>query len=229
VAVVSRPLAHPSPDRRDRLIVAAILALALATRAEALDVDVAPYRQAALAKDVGIVAGRVYEESRKPSGPVQPLAGATVILLPRSEALLASFQRYKDDARASSKAFVAAAPAMRQAQEAYERQLVTAGVPDLASRVAVESDGGFRLDDVPAGAWILLVWHSAPVDVSTPKARGREHQTFQLPGRTTGFQAVRVWLREVSVRRDEKVSLELTDRNEWFRGVIEERALGTGR
>jgi hypothetical protein len=202
--------------------------LALVGTAEALDVDVAPYRQAALAKDVGVVAGRVYEEPRKPSGPIQPLVGATAVLLPRSEAVLASLQRFKEDARASSKAFAAAAPAVRRTQEAYERELLTAGMPDLARRVATERDGSFRLAEVPAGAWIVLVWHSTPVDLSAPKARGREHHTFQLPGRTTGFQAVTIWLQEVTVARDETVSLELTDRNGWLRGVIEEKALGTG-
>lgn len=211
------------------MIAAAVLAFALAGGAEALDVDVTPYRQAALAKDVGAVAGRVYEESRKPNGPVHPMAGATVVLLPRSETVLASLQRFKEDARASSKAFAAAAPAMRRAEEAYERELVTAGVPELASRMAVERDGRFRIADVPAGGWMLLVWHGVPMDVSTPKAQGREHQTFQLPGRITGFQAVTIWLRELTVARGETVSLELTDRNEWFRGVIEEKALGTGR
>ena len=227
--MVPRPLAHPSTGRGARLIAAALLALVLAGSAEALDVDVTPYRQAALGKDVGTVTGRVYEESRKPNGPVHPLAGATLILMPRSEGVLASLQRFKEDARASSKAFAAAAPAMRRAEEAYERELVTAGVPELASRAAADGDGRFHLGDVPAGAWMLLVWHSVPTEVSTPKARGREHQTFQLPGRTTGFQAVTVWLRELTVARGETVSVELTDRNEWFRGVIEEKAPSTGR
>ena len=104
-----------------------------------------------------------------------------------------------------------------------------AGAPDLASRVAVTPDGAFRLTDVPAGAWVLLAWHGTPVDVSTQKARGREHQTYQLGGRTTGFQSVAIWLREITVGRGETVSVELTDRNEWFRGVIEEKTPGTGR
>jgi len=211
------------------MIAAALLTLALAAGAEALDVAVAPYRQAAQAREVGVVAGRVYEESRTPRGPVRPLTGTTVILLPRSPALLTSLERFKEDARGSSKAFAAAAPAMRRAQEAYERELVEAGVPDLASRLAVTPEGTFRLADVPAGAWVMLAWHSTPVDVSASKARGREHQTYQLGGRTTGFQAVTIWLREVTVARGETVSLELTDRNEWFRGVIEEKTLGTGR
>ncbi len=201
MAVVPRPLADASAHRGVRVIAAMLLALALAGSAAALDVEIAPYQQAAQARRVGVVTGRVYEESRKPSGPVRPLAGASVILVPRSAALLASLERFKEDARGSSRAFSAAAPAMRQAQDAYERELVVAGAPDLASRVAVTPDGAFRLADVPAGEWVLLAWHSTPVDVSAPKSRGREHQTYQLGGRTTGFQAVAIWLRELTVRR----------------------------
>ena len=229
MALVSRPLADPSAHRGVRVIAAALLVLALAGSAEALDVDVGPYRQAAQAKQVGVVAGRVYAESAKPRGPVRPLPGATVLLLPRSGALLTSLQRFKEDARGSAKAFAAAAPAMRRAQEAYERELVVAGAPDLASRVAAASDGAFRIAEVPAGDWLVLVWHSTPASVSPTKARGREQHTYQLPGRTTGFQAVVVWLREVTVVEGETVSIELTDRNEWFRGVIEEKTLDAGR
>lgn len=209
------------------MILAALLVLVLATGAEALDVAVAPYRQAAQSGDVGTVTGHVYEESRKPNGAPMPLAGVTVALVPRSPALLAAFERFKDDARGSSKAFTAAAPAMRQAQEAYERELVQAGVPDLATRVAVGTDGTFRLADVPAGEWIVVAWHSAPFNVATQKTQGRERQIYQLPGRTTGFQAVTIWLREVTVARGETASVELHDRNEWFRGVIEEKAPGS--
>jgi hypothetical protein len=206
-----------------------LLALALAGGAEALDVAVAPYRLAAQSGRVGAVAGRVYAESRTPTGPVRPLTGVTVALVPRSPALLTSLERFKEDARSSSKAFAAAAPAMRKAHEAYERELVQAGAPDLAPRVAVGSDGVFRVAELPAGDWLLVAWRSDPVNVSAPKARGREHQTYQLPGRTTGFQAITIWLREVTVTGGETASLELTDRNEWFRGVIEEKGLGTDR
>jgi hypothetical protein len=36
---------------------------------------------------------------------------------------------------------------------------------------------------------------------------------------------VTVWLREVGVAGGTTVSIELNDRNQWFRGVIEERLL----
>jgi len=227
--VVPRPLAHPPARLGARVIVATtVVVLLLASGAEALDVVVAPYRQAAQAGEVGTVTGRVYAESRRPSGPARPLAGATVTLLPRSPALLASFQRLKEDARRSAKAFAAAAPAMRRVQESYERELVQAGVPDLAPRIAVTPEGAFRLTDVPAGDWVVVAWQSLPVDVAAAKAPSREHNVYRLEGRMTGFQAVTIWLREVTVARGETVSVELTDRNEWFRGVIEEKTLDAG-
>jgi len=212
------------------VIAAALLALALAAGAEALDVGVAPYREAAQTGQVGVVSGRVYGESATPSGPPRRLPGVvTVTLLPRSQALLTSWERFKDDARGSSKAFVAAAPAMRKTQESYERELLLAGAPDLAPRVAVGADGAFRIADVPAGAWLVVVWQSAPVDVSSPKVRGRERHLYQLEGRLTGYQAVTIWLREVTVGRGETATVDLNDRNEWFRGVIEEKGLNTVR
>ena len=227
--MVPRPLAHP-PARLGAGVIAAstLLVLLLASGAEALDVVVAPYREAAQAGVVGTVTGRVYAESRTPSGPVRPLAAVTVTLLPRSPALLASFGQLKEDARRSAKAFAAAAPAMRRVQESYERELVQAGVPDLAPRIAVTPEGAFRLAEVPAGAWVVVAWQSLPVDVAAAKARGRERNLYQLEARTTGFQAVTIWLREVTVARGETVSVELTDRNEWFRGVIEEKTLDAG-
>ena len=175
------------------------------------------------------MTGRIYAETRTPNGPVQPLTGTTVTLLPRSRALMLELERLKEESRQSAKAFTAAAPAMRKAQEAYERALLQAGAPDLAPRISVAADGAFRLTEVPAGDWLVVAWHSAPVNTSTPQSRARERQIYQLDKRVTGFQSVTVWLREVAVARGETVSLELTDRNGWFRGVIEEKVLDTGR
>ena len=213
------------------MIAAALALLALAAGgADALDVTVAPYREAAQAGRVGVVTGRVYAESATPTGAPRRLPGVvSVILLPRSETLLAAFERFKEDSRASSKAFVAAAPAMRQAQEGYERELLRAGAPDLAPRSAVDADGTFRIPDVPVGNWLVIVWQSTPNEVSVPKARGRDRNLYQGNERVTGFQAVTIWLREVTVAYGETTALELTERNGWFRGVLEDRKRDTGR
>jgi hypothetical protein len=207
----------------------ALLALA-AGGTEALDVTIAPYRQAAQTGRVGIVAGRVYAESATPTGPPRRLPGVvSVLLLPRSETLVAAFEHFKEDARASSKAFAAAAPAMRQTQDTYERELLRAGSPDLALRVGVDAGGSFRIPDVPVGAWLVIVWQSTPNEVSAPKDGGRDRKLYQGNERVTGFQSVTIWLREVTVVYGETTALELTDRNGWFRGVIEDKRRDTGR
>jgi hypothetical protein len=209
---------------------AAILALLLlASSAEALDVSVEPYRQARETRALGVVTGRVYAEQRTLKVPARPMSGATITLLPRSEALLTRLERLKAQSRESSTAYTAAAPAMRKAKEVYERELLQAGAPDLTPMVLVDREGAFRIDDVPAGAWVLLAWHSTPVDVSTQKDKSKERNLYQPQPVLHGFQSVTVWLREVNVTGGATATVELTDRNGWFRGVVEERVLDAGR
>jgi hypothetical protein len=203
--------------------------LLLATSAAALDVSVESYREARRGGALGVVAGRVAAEPRTLRTPARPFTGTTVTLLPRSNALVARLERLKEGARESSTAFTAAAPAMRTAREAYERELLVAGAPDLTPMVLVDHDGRFKFDDVPAGTWMLIAWHSSPVDVSSPKAKTRERGPYQQRSRLQGFQAVTVWLRELTVTGGATATVELTDRNDWFRGVVEERVLDTGR
>jgi hypothetical protein len=208
--------------------VVVLLGLLLVSRVEALDVDLGPYRDARRAGALGVVAGRVQAESRTPTGQPRPLAGATAVLLPRSSALWGRLEQLKAQSRESSTAFAAAAPEMRKAREAFERDLVKAGAPDLTLMVVVEPDGSFRIEDVPAGAWMLLVWHSSPVDVSTPRAKAKDKSLYQPRARLQGYQSVTVWLRDVTVAGRETATVELTDRSGWFRGVVEERVLDTG-
>jgi len=232
MAVGSRPLADSSflrclPVMR---LAGALLTLALGvSTAYALDVGLEPYREARQTGALGVVAGRVYAEARTADGQPRPMAGATVSLVPRSPGLEARLQRLKAESRDSPNGFTAAVPAMRKAQEAYERELLEAGVPDLAMRIAVDGEGRFRLDDVPAGSWLMLAWHSSPVDVSAPKGKPKERRQYQPQTRLQGYQSVTVWLREITVTGAATASLDLTDRNGWFRGVIEERVLDVGR
>ena len=214
--------------------------------AEALDVSVEPYREAQRAGVLGAVAGRAAAEPRTLGGLPQPFLGTTVTLLPRSEALVSELRGLRDASRESSRAFAAAAPAMRKAQEAYERELLEVGAPDLTPLVLVDRDGRFRIDDVPAGAWVLIAWHGVPVDVSAPKPksrprkpdppdvsapspRSRTQDLYQPRPRLQGYQPVTVWLHTLTVAGGATATVELTDRNGWFRGVIEERVLDTGR
>jgi hypothetical protein len=157
-----------------RAALAAALLLAGVAAAEALDVGLDAYLQARQSGALGVVAGRVAAEPRTARGPVQPLAGATVALLPRSEAVLLRLEQLKTRSRDSAAAFAAAAPGMRRAQEGYESM-------------------------------------------------------YRPQNRLRAYEAVTIWLRTFTVAAGETATLELTDRNAWFRGVIEERDLDTGR
>jgi hypothetical protein len=213
-----------------RLVLA--LLLGLASVAEALDVNVAPYQESRRAGSLGVVTGRVAAEPRTLQAPARPFTGTIVMLLPRSEALLARLERLRQGARESAAAFTAAAPAMRKARETHERELWEAGAPDLTPTVTVEADGSFKIEDVPAGAWMLLAWHGSPVNVGSPapsKPKTQRKELYLPQSRLQGYQEVTVWLREVTVTGGETASLELTDRNGWFRGVEEERMPGAGR
>jgi hypothetical protein len=203
--------------------------LLVASTAHALDASLEPYREARRAGALGVVTGKVYAEPRTPRGQIRPMTGTTVTLLPRSAALEARLQRLKEQSRESSTAFAGTAPAMRKAQEGYERELLEAGFPDLTVVVAVDGEGGFRIPDVPAGAWLVLAWHSTPVGTSVPKTKTKERSLHQPQPRLYGFQSVTVWLRDVTVVGSTTATLDLTDRNGWFHGVIEERVLDAGR
>ena len=208
---------------------AVLVLLVWAGPAEARDVSIERYEEARRAGAIGVVAGRAAAEPRTLRTPAQPLTGTTVRLLPRSEALMTRLERLRETSRESSTAFAAAAPAMRRAHEVYERELLEAGAPDLTPMVLVDQDGTFRIDDLPAGAWVLIAWHSAPVDVSpAKKSTSKKHETgkrslYRPQSRLEGYQAVTIWLRELTVAGGATVTVELTDRNGWFRGVIEER------
>lgn len=208
---------------------AALVLVLLLGPAEAFEISLEPYREARRAGALGIVAGRVVAEPRTRRAPGRPFANTTITLVPHSPSVLATLERLKESSRESTKAFTAAAPTMRKTLEGYERELLEAGAPDLNALVLVDHDGGFKIDDVPAGAWLLVAWHGTPVDVSSPKAKARQRDIYQPQARLQGYQAVTVWLRDLTVGGGTTTSVELTDRNSWFRGVVEEKVPDTGR
>jgi len=193
--------------------------------AQALDVDLEPYREARRAGALGSVAGRVIAEPARPDAPGRPFVGTTITLLPRSSMLMARLESLKRGTRDSVQAFREAAPAMRKAREVYEREILEAGAPDLTPLLQIDADGTFRIDDVPAGAWLVFAWHAVATDVATARINPKERQQFPRLTRLRGFESVTVWVREVNVAGGHTATVELTDRNLWFRGVVEERVL----
>jgi hypothetical protein len=117
--------------RRD--VVAGLLAVAIAsaTPAQAAGIDTESYRAAAASGAIGGMAGRIYEERKRPQGPDHPLAGAVVIVLPKSPDVLRKLEEIKRMARSSADDYRAAGPSILAVRRAYEKELWDSGAVDL--------------------------------------------------------------------------------------------------
>ena len=205
-------------------ILLTVLVLAATAAAGALDVDLKTYDRGA----TGTIDGRVYAERPKPNAADVPLARAVVVALPRSEALVRRLDDLRAHARDSAAAYRDTATQMRRVREAFEREVWQAGAPDLVRSTVVDADGRFSLADLPAGRWLVWATHSQFVDVRPAKGQARDRERFRLPPRLVGYYAERAWLREVDTTPGTSTTLELTDRNVWFAGVVEDRVLDAG-
>jgi len=207
---------------------AGVLALWSVAAASVTDVRVDAYREAASAGAVGTVTGHAREERLKPGDVERPLLGTVVTLVPYSPALLARFEEIRTHARDSANAYRASGRAIRLAREAYEKALWEAGAPDFVRASVVDATGGFRMEDLPAGAWLLIATRSVVVDRASPRIAKRERETYAPALRLRGFSTVSVWVRELTVSAGRTEDVELMDRNVWFTGIEEERALDAG-
>lgn len=233
MAVVPRPLADPTAGRRALTRVWTCLALILAAgpALAAIDVDLSGYTKADRAGAAVAVTGRAFAERPKPDAPDTPLVGANVVAVPRSEALLRRLEQLRDGARDSAAAYRDAAVLMQRAREAYERELWDAGAPELVRNAIVDGSGRFDLGRLPEGRWLIVaVWdRTAHSRTIKPERKERRERELYLPGaRLSGYRSRLVWLRDIAVGGGEPTALELTDRNVWFSGVVEERTQDAG-
>jgi hypothetical protein len=197
----------------------------------AIDVDLRGYTEADRAGAAATVTGRAFAERRKPDAPDTPLVGAIVVAVPRSEALLQRLEQLRQGARDSADAYRNAAPLMQQAREAYERELWDAGTPELVRTTVVDANGHFELGRLPKGLWLILAaWdHTVHSRAYKPERRERKERELYLPvPRTVGYRSRLVWVREVAIADAQPAALDLTDRNVWFSGVVEERTQDAG-
>ena len=216
---------------RGTVVLVAFVGLIAATvvgpaTAPVLDVEVERYLGAAAS---ATVEGRAYEEPRPRETRETPLPDTTVVLLPRSEALLARLAAIKAGARASLGNFRSAASAMRHAYEEFESALRAAGGEPLVRLGAVDQAGRFAFESLPQGQWVVLAWRSVFVDTRTGTIGGRSSRLYTLEAPVEGYRAVSFWVRELTLEPSARQTLELTDRNVWFSGVEEVKRTGAGR
>jgi hypothetical protein len=196
----------------------------------------AELRQRAVRKITGTVEGRVYIERAKPNAPDDPLAGVSVLLVPRAEDLLERLEGVKRDSRESMRGFREAVPTVRATVADHERELWQAGYPDAAVRTSTDATGIFRAQ-LPAGTWLVVVERSVFVPIQSTRAGAAPSasaldplarystsafQHFLPTARLAGYDAVSLWLRELSVESGQTVAIDLHDRGLWLSGIAEE-------
>jgi hypothetical protein len=191
----------------------------------AFDVDPVRYRAAVATATVAV---RAYAEPR-PNVPETPLTDTTLVLLPRSEALLARVAEIKAGARDSLAKYRGAVTAVRLAHEELAQALVDAAAEELVRRGAVDAAGAGSFDGVPAGDWILIAWRSEFVNAPSGKTSRRDRRMYSLGAPLEGYRAVSVWMRELRLTPERREAIELTDRNVWFSGIEEVARTGADR
>jgi hypothetical protein len=209
------------------------LALAGASPVSALlDVDPGPYRAAGAMGRVGTVEGRAaVEEWTAGRLSERALDGSRLVLVPRSEALLGRLRMLRERALGDPDAYRTSARALAEARDSAVQALADAGALDLVRRAVTGADGRFEFRAVPAGPWLLLGEHGTAV--ASPRRVGpqRPRRTPRLPppAPLVGWEAVSVWLVEISVTAGATVEIRLADRNVWMTAIREERRPGPGR
>jgi len=205
-----------------RVALLAILPLSAAQALGAPAPTVESYRLAANRHEVGGVDVRAFTERRAVGSPDLPLPGAAIVLMPFSDSFVTELERIKGQSRESLRTYRAAALELRRREEAYERAVWEAGAADLVLSALVGPDGRASFGEVAAGPWLLWGRHQVWNPVAGKRPKRQEKELFALAPRLVGFWAVRYWMIPVTVRAGAVSAVELTDRDVWFSGVIEE-------
>ena len=182
---------------------------------------VAPYLEARARGAVGAVAGGASEDPRAPTAPAQPVAGVSVMLLPRSPDFDARLAELKAGARDSMWAYGESGERLGDLRADYERALAMAGGGELVRGEVTDAEGRFRFGEVPVGQWVLIAWHETPHARAGRKVKKMDAGAFRGNVERTGYVAVTYWRLEVEVRPGEPATVSLNDRNGWFTAVRE--------
>ena len=215
---------------RRKFVVGSLLLAGLVSAPDwAVGINTDSYRAAAASGAVGGVTGRIYEESKRPKAPDQPLTGAAVTVLPKSADIVRKLEDIKRGARNSADDYRAAGPSIMALRRAYEKEIWDSGGVDLVKSTTADADGHFTLPDLPAGDWLLIATHTVKIDKHAPVGPPKQRGVYAPKTHLTGYQRVTVWLREVTVENGRSENIDLTDRGAWFSGVVEERAPDASR
>lgn len=231
---------RPRPFRRDRrgpyvrrrttsLLLAAAVTAITASFAMSGEVEIGDLVRRCLATraagSLGAVTGRVHDEPVGPSEPTRPRGSVPVMLVPLADAQVAEIEAVRSDARRSMRSYRGTVAGIDAGLERYEAALRASGGTELIRRGATDAEGMFRFDEVPAGAWFLVVRLEVPrQQVSGPRRVPRDPaQRFSGNLEHHGYGVVTYWWRAIQVRAGETRAVELTDRNATLTAVSEDR------
>jgi len=214
-----------------RALAVGLIALAGVASApvQAIGINIDAYRAAAASGATGGVTGRIYEESKRPKTPDQPLNGAAVIILPKSAEIVRKLEEIKRTARNSADDYRGAGPSIIALRRAYEQEVWNSGAADLVKSTTADAEGHFTVADLPAGDWLLIATHSVKIDKHAAAGPPKQRGVYAPKTHLTGYQRVTIWLREVTVENGRSENVDLTDRGAWFSAVVEERAPDASR
>ena len=210
--------------RRPATFAMTILSLSAAGALGAEAPKLEPHRAAVGRGETGVVDVRAYAERRKPEGPDIPVKEMVVALVPSSDALIAEIEQVRSSSRDSLDAYLTAALRIRRILEAYVKSLTEADGADLMRSGKARADGWLSFREVAAGQWLVLSGHETTAAVTPRKRKGGDKDRFALSPRLVGYRWASLWVIPVTVTSGVGTTVELTDRNVWFTGVIEDTA-----
>jgi hypothetical protein len=180
---------------------------------------VAPYLQARDSHSVGAVVGRATGDAARPSAAPLPYEGVSVILLPNSPELATELEGIRDHARDSLARYMEATADVMDSLAAYERALLAAGGGELIRGEVSDARGLVRLDEIPAGKWLLLAWRTQSHPGKASKIRRQDATAFHELTVSSGHSVVTYWVMPLVVQVGQTTEFDLNDRNVWLNGV----------
>jgi hypothetical protein len=222
--------------RRTLPSAAALIVLGLTARGECVSgavpdpiALVAPYLHARDSHSVGAVVGRATGDAPRPSAAPLPYEGVSVMLLPNAPEVAAELDGIRAHARDSLPRYMEVTADVTDCLAAYERALLTAGGGELIRGEVSDARGLVRLDEIPAGKWLLLAWRTQSHPGKSPKIRREDTAAFHELTVSSGHSVVTYWVMPVVVQAGQTTEFDLNDRNVWLNGVrIETRQVEGG-
>ncbi len=183
---------------------------------------VSPYLKAQEQRTLGVAAARAYAEPTRPGAAPTPNPAVSVVLQPYSPNLDAELQAVKAGLRDSLEAYATAVTRVETARVDYERALLAVGGGELVRTETTDDKGAARVQDLPAGEWLVLAWQEGGHVSKRFNIRELEARHYPNVPTNVTYSVVTYWRLRVTVHPTETVEVDLNDRNVWMTAARQE-------